>query len=116
RRRGYRLVEQRNREVRDADVARQAAALGVTQRPHSLRNPHRWIGPMNECQVEDVDFKALKAFLERALQVAIADHLRTHLGRDPDFRALDPGGAQAFANFRLVAVTLCGVDMAEANA
>ena len=47
-RQAHRLVEQRDREVGYADVARQAAALRVSQRPQALRQRNGGIGPMQK--------------------------------------------------------------------
>ena len=48
----HRLGERGDREVRDADMARQAAALGVAERAHALADGNGGIGPVDEQKVD----------------------------------------------------------------
>src|SRR5499426_673714 len=109
------LLDQRHREVGDANMARLAGALGADQGVERLLQRHVLVGPVDQQEVDAGQFQALETFVDRALEVAGAQPVVPHFGGDKDLIARHAGGAQALAHLALVAVHLRRVDMAVAH-
>src|SRR5258708_34694099 len=66
----YRLIDQCDREVRDADVAREPPLLRVVERADGFLERHRSIWPVQKQKLDRLYLQLLHAFLGRALASA----------------------------------------------
>ena len=75
-----RLVEQRDVEVRNSDMARQALPLGLGERGHRLLERNIRVRPMHQQEIDEVDAEILQALVDRAGEVVGAQIFMRHLG------------------------------------
>ena len=110
-----RLVEQRDVEIRHADVARETVALGLGERAHGLLQRDRGVRPVHQQQVDIVDAEIGEALVDRAGEIGGAQIFVRHLGAEEDVAARHAGRAHAFADVALAAVFPRRVDVAIAE-
>ena len=110
-----RLVEQRDIEIRHADVARKAVALGLGERAHGFLERDGGVRPVHQQQVDIVDAEIFEALVDRAREIGGAQIFVRHLGAEEDVAARHAGRADAFADLALAAVFPRGVDVAIAE-
>ena len=82
-----RLVEQRDVEIGDADMARQPLPLGLGQRRHGLAQRNVRIGPMDQQEIDVIDLERGEAFIHRFRKVAGAQVFVADLGGEEDVLA-----------------------------
>jgi hypothetical protein len=105
------LVEERDVEIGDADVAGEALALRLGERAHRLGQRNLQVRPVHQQKVNMVDAESLQALVDRAREVIGTQVFMRDLGAQEDVRARDAGGAHAFADLPLGAVLPGGVDV-----
>ena len=66
---------------------------------------------MDQQQIDPWQLEPLQAFVDRTLEVARRQAVEPNFCGDEDILARNAGGAEAFADFALVAVVLRGVEM-----
>ena len=66
---------------------------------------------MDHQQIDPRQLEPLQAFVDRALEIARRQAVEPDFCGDEDVLARDAGGAEAFADFALVAVLLRGIEM-----
>ena len=110
-----RLVEQRDVEIRHAEVAREPVALGLGERAHGFLQRDLGVRPVHQQEVDIVDAEIGEALVDRAREIGGAQIFVRHLGAEEDVAARHAGRADAFADLALAAVFPCGVDVAIAE-
>ncbi len=110
------LVEQRQGEIGNADMARQTLALGLGQRAQRFSQWHARLRPMNQQQVNMVEAQSLEAGFDRAGKVSLTCIFFRHFGGDEQLIAIDAGCADALADPLLGAIFARRVNVAIAAA
>ena len=110
-----RLVEQRDVEIRHADVAREAVALGLGERAHGSFSGICGVRPVHQQQVDIVDAEVGEALVDRAREIGGAQVFVRDLGAEENVVARHAGRAHAFADAAFAAVFPRGVDVAIAE-
>ena len=111
----HRLIEQRDGEIRHADVTRAALFLHLAQRADGVGERHLLARPMQQQKIDMIELHLGEALLERAREIRRRMIGRPDLGGDESFVARQAGGAQAFGDLGFVLVGLRGVEMAIAD-
>ena len=112
----HRLVEQRDREVGDADMAGEPGALALGTAPRSLpRSGMAALGQWIRRRSTASSREPPQARLRRALEIAGGEIVRPDLGGDEDLVARHAAGAEPGADRLLVAVHRGRVDVAVAG-
>src|SRR5262245_2708320 len=109
------LFDQRDGEVRYADVAGKPRTLDLAERAECVAQRDLRVGPMQKEQVDAREPQPFQACLRRALEIARRIVRRPYLGGDEDFLARDARGAQPLPYFAFVVVKLGGIDVAVAE-
>ncbi len=113
---GHGLVDQRNGEVRDPDMARQSPLGNVVQGGDRLSQRNGLRGPMDQRQIDLIEPQPPEARLDRPLQIALGQIGEPDLGGDEDIVADNAAGAQPLAHRRLVFIHRGRIQMAVASA
>ena len=111
----HRLVEQRDVEIRHADVARHAGLLDLAQRAERFGQRHLRVRPVQQQEIDLGQPQLHQAVLGGAHELARRKMRRPDLGGDEHLVARHAGGAQPLAHLALVVVHLRGVDVAVAE-
>ena len=110
-----RFIQQRDIEIRDADMAREPLPLCLGQRADRLVECNLRVGPVHEQEIDEIDAQVLKALVDRTREVIGAQIFVRHLGGQENLVAPHAGRADALADAALGAVFPGGVDMAIAE-
>ena len=105
------MLDQRDGEIRHADVSREPVALDLAQRADGFGERHVRIGPVQQQQIDLAEPQPRQAIARRALQLARREMTGPDFGGDEHVAALDAGRAQTFTDFALVVIHLGGVDV-----
>jgi len=111
-RKRYRLLDQRDGEVGDADMARAAIALDPRQRAKRIGERYFRIRPVDQQEVEGRHAELAETLIDRAFKVARRQAVVPYLGDEKNLLALDPGGGEPLPDLALIAVHLRGIEMA----
>ena len=110
-----RFIEQRDIEIRDADMAREPLPLGLGQRADRLVECNLRVRPVHEQEVDEIDAQILEALIDRTREVIGAQIFVRHLGGQENLVAPQAGRADPLADAALGAVFPGGVDVAIAE-
>ena len=105
------LFDQRDGEVRYADVAGKSRALDLAEGAERVAQRDLRVGPMQQKQVDVREPQSLQTCLRRALEIAGGKVRRPYLRGDKDVLARDACGAQPLPHLAFVIVKLGGVDV-----
>src|SRR5215468_1920531 len=108
------LLDQRDGEVRHADVARKSHTLDLAERAERVAQRNLRIRPVQQEQIDLRELQPLQARLRGTLEVAGGKVRRPHLRGDEHLLAFYAGGAQSLPHLAFVVVKLGGVDVAVA--
>jgi hypothetical protein len=104
-------------EVGDADRARQTEFPRLDQPlPGRQVAVEPRLRPVDQVQVDLVQAEPFQAPLQRLDRPLVALRVVVDLGRDEELVAVEPGAPHSLTDTLLVAVALCGVDVAVADA
>ena len=109
------FVDERDGEIGDADVAREAVALGLGERLHGLAQRDLRVRPVHQQKVDVVEAELGEARLDRAGEIVGLEVLVRDLGGDEELRPWQAGGANPFADAALAPVFARRIDMAIAG-
>src|SRR5262249_20578433 len=104
-----------NREVADADLARLLAVMSFVQLlDHGVERLLRR-RPMDEEEIDEIDAQGLETLLDGCRKSRRRQIVGCNLRHQENVVALDAGIGNRPADFALIAVHLCTVDMADAE-
>jgi hypothetical protein len=112
-----RLPRQGDIEIRHADPARQAQALGLGQRVHGFRQGDAAARrrPVDQGQIDVVGAQPGQAVAQAGGQLVAAGVLDPDLGGEEEVGARDAAFRDGLADFGFIAIDLRGVDGAVAD-
>src|SRR5579859_3967074 len=110
-RRRQRLLDQRECEIRHADVAGEAVALDLAQRADGFGKRYLRVGPVQQEEIDLAQAQPHQTIAGGPLQFARREMARPDLGRDENLAARHARRPQPFADVALVVVHFGGVDV-----
>ncbi len=108
-----RLFHLRGVEIADADMAYLAGIPHLVQRADPFGHRHVAPRPVQKQQIDMVGPQLSQALIDRGDEGVVAIVVDPDLRGQEDVRPWNAGLLDGLADFRLVAVDLCGVDVAE---
>ena len=110
-----RLLHQRDREIRHADVPGHAELAHMGERIQRLRQRHARVRPVQQQKIDLGQAQPGQALLGRAFEVVRGEMIGPDFCGDEHLVARHAGGAQPLADLALVLVDLRGVEVAIAE-